>query len=312
MFSEQNRVDYYQNVIKDFVIGPLLPRFGVMMEDCQMECAWVMAYRLDPESIGYPANISDPFGLLGDLATLEYNHPCRICIEEGFPAKIKEMHQTIPDEFEALTRVVLQSKNLLDDTPENAETRMQLDDISSKLNQLASALTTDDVAEFYKYYIARFLMGEFGVEPYMEGYELFRDLGLDMCQLGVAIFGFTCPTHPDDLTPEMAKQHLLDQADNAFSSVCTSGAPTPFWSEPDGTGILFKANDVTGTLLPTSGSGVNMSAPMTSIKSYMTSLFLGNESVVIDSQSWRDLVQANPYYSWFMANLTLAAEGTST
>lgn len=309
-FSEFERVAYYQSGIQDLLVKPRLLRFGIMRKQCTEPCEFVIAYRTDPESIGYPANVTAPFALFADVGDLEYNDQCRICIEESYNSTIEDFYETVPREFEALRDEVLRSKDALEDTTENAKARMQLDDIATKLDQLVSTLTTDDMADFYSYYVARDLYGQLGFESYVELYSLLTET-IEACQIGSTFFGMTCPPHPSEIDLATARQHLLNHADNAFSSVITSGAPMPFWSEADGTGALFQGNNETGTLYPVSGSGVNMSGNTTSLSSYLAMLYLTQELADPNSQDWRDLVEKNPQYSWFMAGLTPAEEGTS-
>ena len=328
-FSESERVTYYESAIKNLMIKPLLPRVGIMLEECSDACAFITAYRLDPESVGFPADVANPVGLFGDVGSMGYNHPCRICIEDEYTSKIKELNTTISTEFKALRTSIIASKDLLEEaeaigkfvgvstqsintTEDKDKLGKQLDDIATKLGQLESTITTDDVVDFYFYYVARRMYGELGVESYLKLYAALAGQGYKTCELGAAFFGLTCPQHPSEIDAATAKQHLLNHADNDFSSVATSGVPLPFWSEADGTGFLFQANEETGTLLPVSGSGVNMSAPMSSLKSYMASLFLTRSPADPNSPLWRDMVESNPHYAWFMASLAPVEEGTST
>lgn len=78
----------------------------------------------------------------------------------------------------------------------------------------------------------------------------------------------------------------------------------PFWSEADGSGFLFQRSKE-------NRNRIEMSAPMESLRLYLSDLFLSGELANPNSQSWQDQVETNPLYAWFMAGLTLAAEGTS-
>ena len=328
-FSESERVTFYESAIKNLMIKPLLPRVGILLEECAETCAFITAYRLDPESVGYPADVANPAGLFGDVGSMGYHHPCRVCIEDEYTAKIKELNTTISTEFKALRTSIISSKDFLEDsertgrfvgihskllntTEEKEMVRNQLDDIATKLGQLESTMTTDDVVDFYFYYVARRMYGQLGVDSYLKLYSALAGEGYKTCELGAALFGLTCPQHPSEIDAATAKQHLLNHADNTFSSIATSGVPLPFWSEADGSGFLFKANEETGTLLPVSGSGVNMSAPMTSLVDYMRMVFLERLAVDPNSQLWHDMVETNPHYAWFMASLTPAEEEMST
>jgi hypothetical protein len=239
---------------------------------------------------------------------MEYSDPCRICIEVKYTEAIDGLYQDIMETFPYLKNQVEMASDALGDGPETSEVRARMKDIADKLERLSASTTKNDVNEFYTYYTARGMYGELGVEAYLEEYAGSAEL-IEQCQGFGSILGLTCGIHPDDVDAATASQHLLNHADNVFSSVNTFGAPTPLWSEPDGTGALLVANDKTGTLFPISGSGVNMSAPMDSMRTYFRSLYLTQQLVDIDSQDWQDLVEANPLYSWFMAGLTPAKEG---
>jgi hypothetical protein len=155
------------------------------------------------------------------------------------------------------------------------------------------------------------LYSELGVKGYKENYAAF-DESIEKCLSLGALLGLTCPKKSEDVSVLTAKRHLLAHADNTFSSVTTSGAPMPFWSEKDGTGSLLVANPTTGLLYPVSGSGVNMSAPMDSLTTYLSS-FVFQPEVLVDpmSKEWQDMVETNPMYAWFMASLTPSDPGTS-
>ena len=308
-FTAPDRVQYYQT-IQDLLIAPRLPRFGILRSACAEACAFVLSYRTDPQAIGYPAAVANPLALLADVGDLEYNDPCRICIESNYTATIQELHASIPPTFSYLHQQVLRARNALDNNEENKDAWIQLDEIATNLAKLTNGtVSADDVVDFYSFYVARELYGELGVEAYMENYALFNE-SITSCQAFGGWLSLTCPLHPSKIDTAMATKDLLNHADNVFSSVTTSGAPFPFWSEPDGTGSLLKANNVTGSLYPVGGSGINMSAPLWSLTSYFAYLYLQRELVDPSVQAWQDMVATNPLYAWLMADLTAAKEGT--
>ena len=304
-FGERGRLSFYQT-IQDLLLAPRLPRYGILLSQCAAACEFVLQYRLDPESAGFPDTEPDPLLLFDDVGSLEFNDPCRICIEENYTATIEELYADIVPMYSYLKQHVIQAR---DASSQDENAREQLDEIAGKLTIIMDTVTKDDVADFYFYYVARNLYGELGVDAFLEEYQQ-SAATVDQCLAFGAWLGLTCPVHPDQVDEALATQFLLDHADNTFSSVNTFGAPTPLWSEPDGTGYLLLANNVTGRLHPVGGSGVNMSAPLDSMRTYLALLFLQDDLVDPASQEWNDMVETNPLYAWLMANLTLAQEGT--
>jgi len=141
-----------------------------------------------------------------------------------------------------------------------------------------------------KNYVAREMYGELGVEDYLTFYNSSSE-SIELCHSVGGLFDLICPPLASDVTVSMATQHLLSHADNTFSSVTTAGAPFPFWSEGDGTGVLFVPNEETGTLLPVSGSGVNMSAPIDSMQRYFGYLYFSGRELDPSSRQWNDMVE---------------------
>ena len=308
-FDDQQRLVYYEDLIREELISPLLPRFGILQDSCSKQCATLIAFRTAPETLGYPPESKNSFALLADIQTLEYSDPCKICIEDEYIATIKELHDSILTSFGYLQQAVNATRDALST---DAPRKNQLKDISDKLGTLIATITSDDVVEFYSYYVARGLYANFGVDAYLRNYEIAAE-AIQACYSVGGFFYLTCPLPLENMTADLARQALLNHADNVFSSVTTAGLPFPLWSEPDGTGVLFKANNVTGMLMPVSGSGVNMSAPVDSMRTYFQYLFLKAENIVDpNSREWEDLIEANPMYAWFMASLTPADPGMST
>ena len=307
-FSDKQRVLFYESFIQDMLLAPRLPRFGIMRSVCTEACSFEIAYRMNPKTVGYPQAEANLLALLKDVGNLEYNTPCRICIEDSYNDTIEELYNSLMENFDYLQRVVNRTRDSLD---EGSHRWVQLDDISKQLGILLREATRDDIVDFYFYYVVRGLYGELGVESYLELYAVAED-AIQRCQAASGFFGWVCPPLPSEMNASLASQHLLNHADNTFSSVSTAGAPFPFWSEGDGTGVLFVPNEVAGTLFPISGSGVNMSAPMDSLRTYFGNLYFSGGEVDLSSRQWNDMVEANPLYAWFMASVTNASEGTST
>ena len=305
-FSEEERADgFYQGIVQDLLIAPRLPRFGALRSSCTKACDFVITYRTNPELLGYPADVASPLSLLADVGDLEYSDPCRICIEEEYTATIEDLYANIEPTYSYLLQKVQDAMETDDDT------KAELSDIAAKLDTIIQYVTEDDVVNFYSVYVARSLYGELGVESYLESYALFNS-SIASCNAFGGWLGLSCPAAPDDIDAATATRDLLNHADNTFSSVSTSGAPFPFWSESDGTGALLKPNNVTGRLYPVSGSGINMSAPLNSLTRYFGFLFLQKKEVDPSSQEWQNMVATDPLFAWLMANLTLAEEGTGT
>jgi hypothetical protein len=169
-----------------------------------------------------------------------------------------------------------------------------------------------DVVELISYYTARGLYAEIGTKSYTERYNSFQEL-IEDCHAQKDELNLTCPILPPDLTPAMARKHLESHADGAFSSFATAGAPFPFWSKEDGTGALFENNEG-ATLTPVSGSGLVMSAKISSLADYLDIFNYDDEEMwnpvyggggITDPSAhlWHDMVETNPVYAWFMAGL---------
>jgi hypothetical protein len=241
------------------------------------------------------------------------NKPCRICIEQGYDATIEELYAAIMPQFQVLTLELQRFVATLTDAEEQAA----VGDLISKTGQLSQTIKRNDVQDFYFYYVTRGLYATFGKGAYMEGYEQLQPLIQGCRNPLLALLGLTCP--PLTMNETMAELSLLRHADNVFSSVTTPGSPFPFWSEGDGTGVMFGGNQ------PVGGSGIDMSADLRSLAAYMnitlygqpgwSPLYEGGAAGFVDpltpSAGWVALVEKNPIYAWFMAGLTEADHGKS-
>lgn len=296
-FTTFDKVAWYRGIVQDALIAPRLTRFGELTTNCAGHCAEVLGYRF---------STGNPLGLFADVGNLEYNNECRMCLEANYTNTVETIYANVKPAFLGLVQKVTAFDATLEDTEENQALKEENQRIVTNLLTLNATITKDDVVEFYEYYVARGLYAQLGASNYATAYESYRDF-IDLCYANEA-FGLTCPTHPDNMTAQLAASDLLRHADNTFSNITTAGAPFPFWSEGDGTGVLFMGNEETGELFPVSGSGVDMSGDLFSLQA-----FLLTPGTVGDprSEEWQTLVEVNPLYAWFMASLTPAEEGTS-
>jgi hypothetical protein len=314
-FSEKNRVDWYETVVEGLLVKPRLPRFGILSTDCAGDCFRLLIIRNSPEFLGLPAESANPMALFADIGNMELNDKCKMCIEKNYPYRIEESYDAVPRNFNALREELMRFKDSLEDTEENAATKKKIDEIASKCVKIVESVTRDDIVEVISYYTGRGLYANIGVKSYTERYNGFQEV-IEECHARKDELNLTCPILPSDLTPSMAGKHLENHADGPFSRFSTAGAPFPFWSKKDGTGALFESNDQ-ATLSPVSGSGIVMSAKMTSLADYLD-IFNYDDKEIWNpvygrgsfadpsSRLWHDMVETNPFYAWFMADLELA------
>lgn len=299
-FSTMDRVAWYRSVVQDRLIAPRLARFGGLTTTCQVPCLDVVTYRFQTGT---------PLSLFADVGNLEYNDNCKMCLEESYALTIQKLHEDIVPAFVGLSMQVEAFDATLQDNDTNAERKAENRRIVDNLKTLATTISANDVVDFYNYYVTRSLYAQLGVKAYLDKYLAFQPQ-IEQClgaqQLGLPL---ACPTHPLDMNATMANQDLMRHADNVFSNVTAAGAPFPFWSQPDGTGRLFQPNPVTLDLSPVSGSGIDMSADMSSLGVFLQT---SNNSADPTSPKWQNQVETNPLYAWFMASLTPAEPNTCT
>ena len=239
-----------------------------------------------------------------------------VCKYEAFSAKVDELHSSFTYQFDYLLRLLVAAKqdedvaSLYRENGNESAIMAQLEDIEHKMSLLLETVTVDDIASFYGYFIRRQLYAEIGLPEFIKGYDRLAPY-IGMCHNIGSSWDLTCPRLPSEMDNATLHQWLLNHADNTFSSVLMPGFPVHAWSEPDGTGWLFRANERDVKLHPVSGSGVNMSAPLSSLNDYFVYLWFQGEHVLPDSKEWRDMVETNPLYAWLMADLTPADKGTS-
>ena len=237
-----------------------------------------------------------------------YAEACELCSETNFTTEVDQLFAGFTPMFEYLRQLIVPVADEFVDEAGPANKAATLTEIASNLDILLAKVEREDIEEFYFYYLVRQFYGSLGSQFYLEQYQEMGEL-IEQChQLG-SFLNLTCPPLPEELDQEIAKQNLWNHADNVFSSICTSGAPMPLWSEPDGSGYLLVPNKQSQTLHPVSGSGINMSAPIESLKDYFLFIFWGNK-VDPTSPEWKNKVEVNPLYSWLMSSLDPAAKGT--
>eukprot|EP00977_Amphora_coffeiformis_P025775 scaffold22137_cov164-Amphora_coffeaeformis.AAC.1 len=292
-FELMDKVAWYRGIVQDTLVAPRLTRFGGLTTTCKDPCQDVVNYRF---------STGNPLALFADVGNLEYNDVCKMCLEASYTATVEKLYEDGPRAFQGLSLQVLAFDATLEDTTENAAQKAENQRIAANLQALAQSMTANDIVDFYSYYVTRGLYAQLGTTGYMQSYKAFEPF-IQQC----IDSGLNCPTHPDDLNSTLAARDLLRHADNTFSSVTTAGAPFPFWSQGDGTGILFLPNSQTGGFFPVSGSGIDMSGDMLSLGGYLV-----NSGGAADptSEAWQTEVEVNPLYAWFMASLAPADPAT--
>jgi len=76
---------------------------------------------------------------------MEFNHPDRICCEETCTLRVKELHASAASTFCILRTEALRCNDSLEDSEESAYTKEELEDIESRVEQLAVSVTKDDI-----------------------------------------------------------------------------------------------------------------------------------------------------------------------
>lgn len=210
------------------------------------------------------------------------NDPCRICIEENYTATIQRLSDSVGPMFLGIAAGLQAYMESTGDTAfmEKAEQAIKL----------SETITSNDVKDFYFYYVTRSVYANLGAPSYVDKYGLVGG-AIQTCQQGGALnLNLVCPESAS-VDETQAEDALLKHADAPFSSVTTAGAPFPFWSKGDGTGYLFEGNS------PVGGSGVEMSAQLESIATYIVTTALTNASTAPTSDAWISQVEKNPLYA---------------
>jgi len=317
-YKEQHKLDFYRLVHED-LIHPRLIRFGAMMNDCGGPCFRALLIRQKPEMLGLPSSYRDPMGLFMDLSKMEMSDPCRVCIENFTSFRIDEVYSTIDRNF----RVLEQEFQRYADANPAEQTSTQA--LIQKFQHIRNTVTIDDAEQFFAILVLRGAYISLGAPIYIKRYnEDFTEL-VEACQEQATALGLTCPVLPANATIKIAEEALRQHVDGPYSSLATSGAPFPLWSSPDGLGTMFGSNPTApGQLYPVSGSGLNMSSPMSSLRLYLDTANYGNRATagawnplygadnLIDpkSEMFQTMVEKNPVYAWFMAGLEPADPST--
>lgn len=210
------------------------------------------------------------------------NDPCRICIEEKYTATIQELTEAVGPVFSGI------AVGLRDYMQKSGDASFV--EKAQQAAVLAETITTNDIADFYFYYVTRSVYAELGAPLYVEKYAMVGEV-VQTCEQGAALnLNLTCPKSAS-VNETQAREALFNHADAPFSSVTTAGAPFPLWSEGDGTGYLFEGDS------PVGGSGLDMSAPLYSLARYLFSMVVYNTTVDPTSETWTSQVEQNPFYA---------------
>lgn len=320
-FTETDRLYWYNELIIKQLAMPRINRFGVLFLSCNVNettvCQDLINYRYgdgDPNS----TTSYNPSALIKDVGNLEMSDPCRICLEDNYTKAIDDLYNawnttlTILDR--ELNRTALNDGTLLF----NMKDYLQLKQLQKSISDLiVKNFTKNDIEEFYYYYTIRDLYAKLGWPTYMANYGRLNELFTSCIGFGAAL-GFTyCP--PINTSKDEAIQALYNHADHTFSSIVTSGVPYPMYGAPgDGTTYLLMGNE------PVSGSGVNMSANLTSvydyfdIKNYNVSdganntfsntswfppFYTSDGFINLTAPEFDHMILHNPMFSWFAASL---------
>lgn len=301
-FNEETdlyRKTWYNELIRKELLKPRLPRFGVLQNNCAAQCADLLAHRLGPGG--------EPLLLFSDVGSLDMSDPCRICIETGYEATITQFKSLIPGLLLATANEI--SKTI---AAQNLTTtqKIELGTMAKTLVDLnEKPITTEQIEEFYYYYVARSVYSALGAPAYLATYYSPAIQGpLETCAEYGALLGLPCP--PLNITAQDAAMALANHADANFSSVTTAGAPMPFWDKADGTGSLLAGNS------PVGGSGVDMSGNITLLVGYLDLFNYGqpswspaygaNNTIEAYGDFWNAHIAKNPIISWFLASVTPA------
>jgi hypothetical protein len=311
-FTEQDRVTWYNDVIRKLLVKPRVPRFGIMTQICSTgaqsqssACDRTVALRTNAEyavSQGFPADYANPLLLLSDVGNLEMNDECKMCIEDKFESTMEALTAGTKGLFGVMAREL--QRLLESGTVTDQNELIQLQGLLQQIGTVAQTMNRAAVEEWYSYYVVRGLYVQLGAAGYVGNFA-----GV-MQQLGVpcAIVTGDPTLCAATVTEAEAMAHLANHADNVFSSISTAGAPFPFWSNGDGTGALFE-----GTF-PTGGSGIDMSGTILSGTAYLDLQNYGTDAwaplyqdyidPLTPGSMWTTLVETDPVYRWHIAGVT--------
>ena len=289
-FELDDRLTWYQHVVRDLIIAPRIPRFGILQTVCS-NLTIPFTDRTDCDSVIAKRMIEgNPMMLFADIGNLENNHICKRCIEEEYENTITFLHTTITNLF----KVMLVEVGKTD----------ELDLVAKYSTILQKHMERQAVIDFYTYYVIRGLYISLGAASYMENNDQFQTT---MCQMQ------RLATCPPNTTLAQAQQALANHADHTFSSTVTSGNPLPYWGE-DGEGYLMLPG-ADRLLYPVGGSGIDLSGTLFSSTVYFDLVNYGRDgwnpsygeidgTASSSDPAWKALVETDPVYRWFMAGVT--------
>jgi len=278
-FQEDDRVTWYKEIARKVVVAPRIPRFGVLYEECTLkrtECKNLYDSR---------SKANEPLLLFADIGNLEYNDKCKMCIEERVETLMQELLVKMTDMF-SLLRDELQNSG-------HASLAATMETILGKLDFVAAN-------DYYTYKTIRELYAQLGGAVYMESYKEFYTA----CKTFAG--GLESKCGPSEISLEESMRQLRNHADHTFSSISTAGTPLPFWGD-DGEGYMLQGNS------PVSGSGLNLNGTeFNSTQEYFDELRSTNNTLVDpSSQRWKETVESDPVYRWFIAGETEMAGSCS-
>ena len=176
-FDEQDRVTWHEKIVKESLVKPLIPRFGIMTGVCsnpepildpseadqKLPCHDDYYARVSPdfaESIGLPREYANPLSLFADINNMEKNDECAICIEQGYQETIDSLEQAIPGAFGIMAMELVKLNATLTEPVEKA----QVLTIAGMAGQLAQTMTREAVEDFWFYYVTRGLYASLGAQ----------------------------------------------------------------------------------------------------------------------------------------------------
>lgn len=297
-FKESDKITWFQFVVREKILNPRLPRFGMLVSECEDECGTIVEKRAD-----------EPFKLFSDVDDLEMNHECRECFERESPKRMIKLHkefvQTMNIMREELKKVAAQT---------NDQTiKAKANDMSNKCGQLADSVTQHEIQDFYSYYVIRGLYEKLGSTDIQTAYKKYKPI-VDKCkELKKGGLEVSCP---DKVGYDTASDWVYKHVDSPVAKGTNFlGSYLPFWNEE---GVMFGP----GKLGPIYGIGMNFSGDNDSFMHYMD---LGNYStsewnpkfksnkdglIDLDDPVFVDMIIHSPMWQWFMAGLTPAEPGS--
>jgi len=304
-FNENDRVTWHNEVVGKGLVKPIIPRFGIMSQYCPAQCAHRIGLRTSAAYAvlsGYDESYAQRISLLGDIASMEMNDPCKRCIEENFESQLDLLTAATKGSF-GLFAFEIQAL-LLGGTVTDPAEILALQTRAGQYAALSRETTRVQIEEFFLYYTTRGLYAQFNLETYMNSYSTLVDLLLPGC-LADTSNDLKCPDATVTVAEAIAA--MTNHADGPFSSHNTAGTPFPWWSLADGTGKLFEGE------MGVSGSGIDLSGDLLGMAEYLdlpnfqtpawNPKYRGAGGFPADTTDplWLADVEDDPIYKWFMA-----------